>query len=50
VVTTASPLLLDQADEVAFVHGGAVVATGPHRYLLDTEPGYRRVVIRGEDE
>jgi ABC-type multidrug transport system fused ATPase/permease subunit len=49
VVTTASPLLLDQADEVAFVHGDAVV-TGTHRELLDTEPAYRRVVIRGEDE
>ena len=47
VVTTASPLLLDQADEVAFLEGGRIVATGRHRDLLDDER-YRRVVARGE--
>jgi ABC-type multidrug transport system fused ATPase/permease subunit len=50
VVTTASPLVLDQADEVAFVHHGSVIATGTHRELLDNEPAYRRVVNRGEEE
>ncbi len=49
VVTTASPLLLDHADEVALVEHGLVVRTGTHRDLLD-DPRYRRVVVRGEDE
>jgi ABC-type multidrug transport system fused ATPase/permease subunit len=49
VVTTASPLLLDRADEVALMHRGQVVATGRHRDLL-TDPRYRRVVARGEDD
>lgn len=50
VVTTASPLMLDRADEVAFVRDGMVIATGRHRDLLEAEPSYRRVVARGEDE
>jgi ABC-type multidrug transport system fused ATPase/permease subunit len=50
VVTTSSPLLLDRVDEVAFLRGGRVVATGTHRQLLDTEPAYRDLVTRGEDE
>ncbi len=49
VVTTASPLLLDHADEVALVEHGSVVLSGTHRELLD-DPRYRRVVVRGEDE
>lgn len=49
VVTTASPLLLDHADEVALVDQGRVVAVGTHRELLD-DPRYRRVVVRGEEE
>ncbi len=48
VVTTASPLMLDYADEVAFMEGGHVVAVGRHRDLMD-DPRYRRVVARGED-
>lgn len=48
VVTTASPLLLDTADEVALLLGGRVVATGTHRELL-ADPRYQRVVGRGED-
>jgi ABC-type multidrug transport system fused ATPase/permease subunit len=46
VVTTASPLLLDHVDEVAFVRDGQVVAVGTHAELLDTDPDYRRAVIR----
>ncbi|MGI8577077.1 MAG: ABC transporter transmembrane domain-containing protein [Nocardioidaceae bacterium] len=49
VVTTASPLLLDSADEVALLAHGRVVAQGSHRDLLD-DPRYRRIVARGEDE
>jgi len=50
VVTTSSALLLDRVDEVAFLRGGRVVATGTHRQLLDTDPAYRDLVTRGEDE
>jgi ABC-type multidrug transport system fused ATPase/permease subunit len=49
VVCTTSPLLLDRADTVALVVDGRVVAQGPHRELLDTEPRYRAVVARGEE-
>ncbi|HEX4976911.1 MAG TPA: ABC transporter ATP-binding protein [Nocardioides sp.] len=50
VVTTTSPLLLDRADEVAFLSGGRVVATGTHRRLLAEEPRYRAVVTRDVEE
>ncbi len=49
-VVTASPLLLDRVDHVQFVHEGRVVAQGEHRELLRSDPRYRRVVTRGEDE
>ena len=49
VVTTASPLLLDQADQVVLVAAGQAVATGTHRDLLE-DTRYRRIVARGEDE
>jgi ABC-type multidrug transport system fused ATPase/permease subunit len=48
VITTASPLMLDQADEVALLVEGQVVAIGRHRDLMD-DPRYRRIVARGED-
>ena len=38
VVTSASPLLLDRCDEVAFLVSGRVVATGRHRDLLASHP------------
>jgi ABC-type multidrug transport system fused ATPase/permease subunit len=50
VVTTASPLLLDRCDEVAFVRGGRVVTRGTHRDLLANDPDYRETVTRGEAE
>ncbi|MFF9362355.1 ABC transporter transmembrane domain-containing protein [Streptomyces griseoluteus] len=51
VVLTSSPLLLDRADEVVFLHEGEVAATGRHRELIGTEPRYRAVVTREtEDE
>jgi ABC-type multidrug transport system fused ATPase/permease subunit len=46
VVMTASPLVLDQADRVAFVTDGRVVATGTHRGLLQSSPAYRFAVTR----
>jgi ABC-type multidrug transport system fused ATPase/permease subunit len=46
VVTTSSPLMLDRADEVVFLSGGQVAATGTHRSLLAQVPAYRGVVLR----
>ncbi|MGX1760159.1 ABC transporter ATP-binding protein [Streptomyces lydicus] len=50
VVTSTSPLLLDRADRVYFLVDGTVAAVGSHRELLGGQPGYRRLVSRGEDE
>ncbi|GGX03054.1 ABC transporter [Streptomyces malachitofuscus] len=51
VVFTSSPLLLDRADQVVFLHGDTVAAVGAHRELVRTEPRYRAVVTREtEDE
>ncbi|MEU9399758.1 ABC transporter ATP-binding protein [Streptomyces sp. NPDC048242] len=51
VVFTSSPLLLDRADSVVFLHEGTVAATAPHRELIATDPRYRAVVTREtEDE
>ncbi|TXS53609.1 ABC transporter ATP-binding protein [Streptomyces sp. uw30] len=49
VVTTTSPLLLDRADTVHYLADGKVAATGTHRELMSTEPGYRALVARNED-
>ncbi|MBL1082321.1 ABC transporter ATP-binding protein [Streptomyces actinomycinicus] len=46
VVMSASPLILDRADDVAFVAGGKVVRTGTHRELLTREPRYAATVLR----
>ncbi|TDE97692.1 ABC transporter ATP-binding protein [Occultella glacieicola] len=57
VVVSASPLVLDQVDEVAFVSGGRVEVRGGHRDLLEMaeagHPGalaYRNVVSRATAE
>ncbi|WP_241827184.1 ABC transporter transmembrane domain-containing protein [Streptomyces graminilatus] len=50
VLVSASPLLLDQADQVSFVEGGRVAATGTHRELLAAEAGYRLVIQRETGE
>ncbi|MEV5437646.1 ABC transporter ATP-binding protein [Streptomyces sp. NPDC052682] len=50
VVFTSSPLLLDRADRVVFLHDGEAVAVGTHRELLRTEPRYRAVVTRETDD
>jgi ABC-type multidrug transport system fused ATPase/permease subunit len=49
VVTTTSPLVLDRVDTVLYLVDGKVAATGTHRELLDTEPGYRDLVARDTD-
>nr|WP_211349687.1 ABC transporter ATP-binding protein [Micromonospora pisi] len=46
VVVSTSPLLLDQADLVYYLHDGRAVAAGTHRELLLAHPGYRRLVAR----
>jgi ABC-type multidrug transport system fused ATPase/permease subunit len=46
VVATTSPALLDRADVVHFLVGGRVAASGTHRDLLATDPGYRALVTR----
>ncbi|SEG77734.1 ABC-type multidrug transport system, ATPase and permease component [Actinacidiphila yanglinensis] len=50
VVFTSSPLVLDRADRVVFVHDGMTVAAGDHHELLRTTPLYRAVVTREADE
>jgi ABC-type multidrug transport system fused ATPase/permease subunit len=48
VLTSASPLVLDRCDEVAYVSDGRVVVKGTHRELL-ADARYRYTVTRGED-
>ena len=50
VVMSSSPLVLDHADQVVLLHEGRVAATGRHRDLMRTHPGYRAVVVRGEGD
>ncbi|MDI3423069.1 ABC transporter transmembrane domain-containing protein [Streptomyces luteolus] len=50
VVCTSSPLVLDRAERVVFVHEGEVAAVGVHRELVHTHPRYRAVVTRETDE
>ncbi|MFF3329815.1 ABC transporter ATP-binding protein [Streptomyces sp. NPDC002888] len=49
VVTTTSPLVLDQVDVVHYLVDGKVAATGSHQRLLNEEPGYRALVARDAD-
>ena len=50
VVVTTSPLVLAQADRVALLDDGLVVAEGTHGELLRTRPDYRTTVTREEEE
>ncbi len=50
VVTTASPLVLGEADEVVLVEDGVVTATGTHHELLTGHAAYRSIVTRGEED
>lgn len=49
VVFATSPLLLRQADRVAYLHAGRVEATGTHTELLASCPGYRALVARDSE-
>ncbi|MFD5053921.1 ABC transporter transmembrane domain-containing protein [Streptomyces tendae] len=49
VLAATSPLLLARADVVHHLVDGKVAATGRHRELLDTEPGYRALVARDDE-
>ncbi|MEU5836630.1 ABC transporter ATP-binding protein [Streptomyces diacarni] len=49
VVLSSSPLLLDRADRVVFLHDDKAVASGTHRGLLRTHATYRAVVSREPD-
>lgn len=46
VVTTTSPLVLDEADVVIYLVDGRQAAVGTHQELLHREPGYRALVSR----
>ncbi|TQN48916.1 ABC-type multidrug transport system fused ATPase/permease subunit [Humibacillus xanthopallidus] len=50
VVMSASPLILDRADDVVFLRDGRAVATGTHQQLMTEHPDYRRTVVRGEED
>ena len=50
IVATASPLLLHHADRVAFLFNKQIAAYGSHEELLQSNPDYRRTVIRALDE
>ncbi len=49
IVMSTSPLVLDHADRVVFLHGNRVVNVGLHRELLATDASYRFVVARDEE-
>nr|WP_202559420.1 ABC transporter ATP-binding protein [Streptomyces sp. SID5914] len=49
VLAATSPLLLARADVVHHLVDGKVAATGTHRELLETEPGYRALVARDDE-
>ena len=50
VVMTASPLVLDRADQVVFLRDGKAAATGTHDRLMADDPDYRQTVVRGEED
>ncbi|MFI5568073.1 ABC transporter ATP-binding protein [Streptomyces sp. NPDC051740] len=50
LLATSSPLVLDRVDRVLFLADGKVVASGSHRELLGSEPGYRALVARDAGE
>ena len=47
ILTSVSPLLLHQADDVVLLVDGVAVVHGTHEHLLATSAAYRSVVARG---
>lgn len=50
VLFTTSPLVLDRADNVAYVENGRVAAIGTHADLLARDTRYRSLVTRGGED
>ncbi|MFJ5266552.1 ABC transporter transmembrane domain-containing protein [Streptomyces sp. NPDC088387] len=50
LLTTTSPLVLAQADTVHYLVDGKLTASGTHKDLLNTQPGYRTLVARDTEE
>ncbi|WP_133853902.1 ABC transporter ATP-binding protein [Labedaea rhizosphaerae] len=50
VVAATSPQLLARADHVIFLSDGTVAATGSHAELVRTQPRYRGLVLRGDED
>jgi ATP-binding cassette subfamily B protein len=52
IVIAHRPGTIALADTVVLLDGGRAVASGPHQFLLDTEPRYREVLaaMQAEDE
>ncbi len=50
VITTSSPLMLDEVDEVAFLEDGRITAVGTHADLLASNAAYRMTVTRESDD
>lgn len=48
LVTTASPLVLDRADEVIVLIDGRASSVGTHAELLRSDPYYRDLVSRAQ--
>lgn len=48
LITTTSPLILDQAGWVAYAEDGKIISEGTHKALLANEPRYKAVVTREE--
>ncbi|GAA1131424.1 ABC transporter ATP-binding protein [Kribbella jejuensis] len=50
VITTTSPLVLDRADEVIVLVNGKLSAASTHATLLRSDPYYRDLVSRAQDD
>lgn len=50
VITTSSPLVLDGVDEVIFLVDGSASAQGIHADLVRSDPSYRDLVSRAQDD
>ncbi len=49
LVVSASPLVLDRADDVVLLQDGIATERGTHRELMRRSAAYRHVVVRGDE-